>query len=129
MNTKYLECACDSAEHTLRFTLDVVDNEFAEIYVEVQLNQYLPWYKRVYRAVQYIFGYECKYGHFDTTILNNKNIPQLKDILEEFEHTRLGLVYNKEHCSCKELGEEHIEDVNIAAYAMSAAANLSILPH
>lgn len=80
--THYLECACDSDEHTLRFTLDKDDGE---IFTSVYLNQWLPWYKRVWRALRYVFGYRCKYGHWDCTIINREGARKLRAILDEFE--------------------------------------------
>lgn len=78
----YLECACSSVEHTLRFVLDKDDDE---IYVEMHLNPCLPWYKRVWQAVRYVFGYRCKYGHWNCTVINREGAKKLRAILDEFE--------------------------------------------
>lgn len=82
--THYLECACDSDEHTLRFTLDKDDGE---IFTSVYLNHWLPWHKRVWLAVRYVFGYRCKYGHWDCTIINREGAKKLRAILDEFERS------------------------------------------
>lgn len=80
--THYLECACSSDEHTLRFTLDKEDGE---IYTSVYLNRYLPWYKRAWHALRYVFGYHCKYGHWDCTVINREGAAKLRAILDEFD--------------------------------------------
>ena len=49
------------------------------------LNDWLPWYKRLYRAVKYIFGYKCKYGHWDVWIMDEKDIGRLREMVERFE--------------------------------------------
>lgn len=82
--THYLECACDSTEHVLRFTLD---RESDEIYTDVYLNPWLPWHKRAWRALRYVFGYRCKYGHWDCTIINREGAKKLRAILDEFERS------------------------------------------
>lgn len=80
--THYVECECTSAEHTLRFTIDVDDEV---IYTEVHLNPWQPWYKRVWMAVKYVFGYRCKYGNWDCTMLNVKQVEQLELVINTFK--------------------------------------------
>jgi hypothetical protein len=80
----YFECACFSDEHTLKFTLDK-DEEDPEIYTTVFLRHWNPWYRRVWIAIKYVFGYKCKYGHFDCFIMQPDDAKRLKGILEEFE--------------------------------------------
>ena len=85
----YVECSCDSDEHTLRYTFSIYDNkdqvsEDPVIYTSVYLNDWDPWYKRVWKAVKYVFGYRCKYGHWDTTSMNPMDAMKLRKLLEEF---------------------------------------------
>ncbi len=79
-DTQYFECQCSSAEHALVFTLD---QEESEIYTEVFLNNYRPWWKRVGVAVKYVFGYKCKYGHFDCFLMQNKDADRLITMLKK----------------------------------------------
>ena len=76
----YFECACGSSEHTLRFTLDKEDKE---IYTDVYLNQYRAWYMRLLVGIKYIFGYKCKYGHWDNWILYEPDIIRLRNMCDE----------------------------------------------
>ena len=78
LNIKYLECACYSSEHTLRFIYDQEENE---LYTEVHLNSY-GFVKRLLIAIKYIFGYQSKYGSFDCFIMNPKDRKKLIKILE-----------------------------------------------
>lgn len=80
--TYYVECACTSDEHTLRFTLDA---EEEGIYTSVYLNTYRQWYKRVWVAIKYIFGYHCIHGHWDCTLIDRDNIHQLKTVIQKFD--------------------------------------------
>jgi hypothetical protein len=81
--THYFECRCGSSEHTLRFTLDK-DPEDPSIYADVYLNQYRTWWKRFWVGVKYIFGYRCKYGHWDNWILVRSDAQRLRDMCDEF---------------------------------------------
>lgn len=80
---EYFECVCTSNEHTLR--ISYFDGEdFDELYVSIHLNPIWPWYKRVYHAIRYIFGYHCKYGHFEEASLGPTTAKRLRDLLEKF---------------------------------------------
>jgi hypothetical protein len=46
------------------------------------LNDFDPWYIRVWKAVKYVFGYKCKYGHWDTTVFDQDTTLRLKALLE-----------------------------------------------
>ena len=80
--TEYLECACTSNEHRLVFTLDPEDEEFP-IYVSTFLHSYYPWYKRIWVAIKYVFGYRSRYGHFDSMILGWPGVVQLYVMLSK----------------------------------------------
>ena len=62
----YLECACHSPEHTLQ--VEFIDDEPKMLCFYVGLTKEV-WYKRIWKAIKYIFGYQCQYGHFDEFIL------------------------------------------------------------
>lgn len=78
LETQHFDCACHSPEHTLRFAWDDEDNE---IYTEVYLRQYRNFFKRMWVAIKYVFGYTCKYGHWDCFIMQPKDAQRLKDML------------------------------------------------
>jgi hypothetical protein len=39
-------------------------------WIEVQLHQWRPWWKRVWVALRYVLGYESRYGHWDCTTID-----------------------------------------------------------
>ncbi len=79
LNMKYFECECESAEHTLRIiSEDVWDQDFPpELYVELQLNQRANFFRRCWLALRYIFGYECKFGHWDNISIRESDLEPL----------------------------------------------------
>ena len=84
----YLECDCSSAEHVIRYSFDpdakLNDPTDDYIYTTTFLNQYRSFWKRIWIAIKYIFGYKCKYGHFDCAMINKNEATSLRDFLNEF---------------------------------------------
>jgi len=78
METIHVECSCCSAEHVIRFIYDPDTNDF---YLEVQLTQYRNILKRIWVAIKYIFGYQCRYGHWDCWLLNPKDCDEIIKLL------------------------------------------------
>lgn len=79
-DTHYFECDCHSDEHVFKFTLD---KENADFYLHVYLNDFDRWYQRVWKAVKYVFGYKCKYGHWDVTMLDAEDVERLRDLCDK----------------------------------------------
>lgn len=82
MKNHFVVCVCETPEHTLRF---MYDEEEKELYTEVYLNQYRSFFKRVWVAVKYVFGYTSKYGHWDCTIISKPKADKLKAFLNNME--------------------------------------------
>jgi len=78
----YFTCMCGDAEHTLRF---VYVPEYGDLNTEVYLRQYRRWYKRLWLAIKYVFGYQSKYGAFDCTMLQREEYDKLRDLLNRSE--------------------------------------------
>jgi len=49
----YIPCECHSVDHVVRFTKD----EEWGVYVNVQLDPYLPFWRKVWVALKYVFGH------------------------------------------------------------------------
>ena len=79
-NTEYFDCKCSSPEHTLRFVYDEDD-----IYIEIYLRQYRNFFKRIWIAIKYIFGYKCQYGDWDCFILKEDDIQRMIRLLTKKE--------------------------------------------
>ncbi len=88
LKTEYFDCECSSAEHTLRFIylephkIGGVECP-AELYTEIHLNQYRNFFKRIWVAIKYVFGYKCQYGHWDVWTLNHNDCERLRDLVNK----------------------------------------------
>jgi hypothetical protein len=92
---EYFTCECGSDEHTLRFILDLDEHpvldrygnpypRMPELYTSVFLNHNDRWYHRLWRGIKYIFGYKCKYGHFDSFTMQEEDAKRLIFLVERF---------------------------------------------
>lgn len=84
---EYFECICDSNEHLVRvnyFVDEIFDREEDGIYIDLHLNGYYPWHKRIWYALKYIFGYHCKYGHWDCWNLKRQDAERFRDLLDRY---------------------------------------------
>jgi hypothetical protein len=80
-NQVIVECACNNPEHVLAFTLDTKE---AELIIEKRFMHYLPWHKRILKAIRYIFGYNPEFM-FDCTIINDpEQARKLMEISQSF---------------------------------------------
>lgn len=61
LETEFFECECHTPEHVVQFTFDPEDGE---LYMTVFLWKWAFW-KRVWIAIKYVFGYTSKFGDFD----------------------------------------------------------------
>lgn len=73
---RYLECECTSPEHTLRIARDE-DHTYITFFLEGG-----PWWRRLTNAVKYLFGYKCRYGHFDEIVLGEDKVRELVEALK-----------------------------------------------
>jgi len=79
--THHVICECHSPDHVLQFShMDDMDGD--EIcWTQVQLHQHRSFWQRLVVAVKYLFGYECRYGHWDCTVIDIKQGKLLRDYL------------------------------------------------
>ena len=88
----HIICACYSDEHTLRLTHFKADPErdsSDEVYWSVYLNPY-PWYKRLWVAVRYVFGYRSKFGSWDSgPMMGSGAVERLRTFLAGVDTRRL----------------------------------------
>ena len=74
-----LICECNSPEHSVLVFFDDDDN-YPLVYFEVHLKK-ISWYKRVLYGIKYIFGYQSKYGAFDTFIFKHTDTEKIEKIV------------------------------------------------
>jgi len=79
METEYFECQCDCSEHVLRF---VIDPDSGDVWSEVYLNHWHPWYQRLWIAIKYVCGRKSRYGAFDCTMLRLEDYPRFNSMLD-----------------------------------------------
>jgi hypothetical protein len=83
---EYFECSCHSPEHTLRFWFDD-DEDYPFVYASVFLGS-VPWRRRVWLGIRYIFGYKCRYGHFDEFLLRPEDADRLIAVAEALKKAK-----------------------------------------
>lgn len=90
MQTKYFECVCSCYLHNIRLVWFQDDwmkehNEEKELYIDIMLNHYQPFWKRIWIAIQYIFKKEsCR--PYDCVTLSYDEAIKLKDFIGELNN-------------------------------------------
>ena len=77
--TDIMVCKCNSTEHQL---VIMIDREYKEVSIDVHLCNHDNFFKRLWTGLKYAFGYQCKYGAFDSVILDNNNYRPLKNAID-----------------------------------------------
>jgi hypothetical protein len=77
------ECDCKDPEHILMVNY-FPDEDYTELYLSVQLTQHRSFLKRCWVALKYIFGYECKYGHWDCHSFKKENVKALVTLFNKY---------------------------------------------
>ena len=79
IQVEFFTCACNDNEHLLQISYDPDEND---LWVEVHLgHQSLP--KRIWNAIKYVFGYKCKYGCFESWLLDEKHTDRMIEVLKK----------------------------------------------
>ena len=82
--TYYFQCNCSSQEHTFGVEFDIEEKEVA---IHLQLTQPRNFLRRLVIAVKYLFGYECRYGHWDVTLMNEEKFMDFYNIMTRYVYT------------------------------------------
>lgn len=81
MEHHHIVCSCHSPEHIVEFVVNDEPDDPDLFWVQVQLRQWRPWWKRVWVALRYVFGYQCRYGHWDSASVSREEATKLRDYL------------------------------------------------
>ena len=92
--TEYYQCKCHDVgcvvgvstvywEGTDKFPTD------KDMAIYIQLSPYLPFYKRVYYGLRYMFNRTPQGYHWGETLIRDEDIPRLKAQIEEYENYRV----------------------------------------
>lgn len=84
-------CECHSTEHQFLVCYLPGDDkyEYDELSLEVHLTPKHGFWKRLWGAIKYVFGYRSRYGNWDSVIINPDDIDKLHEILEYYKQSRL----------------------------------------
>lgn len=79
-HTEVFLCDCGSPEH--QFIVYYFDDyNYPEVDVVIHLAK-KPFWKRVWYAIKYIFGYQSSYGAFDSIIINPDDADRLQKVVD-----------------------------------------------
>jgi len=78
---KILLCDCNSTEHQI--VISHIEGENS-VYCHIHLNS-RPFLSRLKYGLKYIFGYKCKYGHWEEFIFAPEHVKELKEIIKILE--------------------------------------------
>lgn len=71
--SEILICECHSSEHQIIITYCNEDNIY---YGHIHLTNRSFW-SRLVNGIKFIFGYKCKYGHWDEFVFTNRHSDKL----------------------------------------------------
>ena len=86
---RHIECMCGDSSHVTRFVwwrweCDPKDPYWDELSVETQMNIKWPWWRRVWLAVRYVFGMQCRYGHWNEASFGRNEVKKLIEVCQEY---------------------------------------------
>jgi hypothetical protein len=85
---EHFECNCHSENHVIRIRYHSEDHNttLPDYYtINVQMNVYLPWYKRLYEAFKYVFN--AQHAGWDYTLISAESdeFERLQEFLSQHE--------------------------------------------
>ena len=87
---KIFICECHSLNHIFSFWYD---DEYHDIHFEPHLITYRNIFKRIWRAIGYVFGRKSNYGDFDSMIFNRDDYTVIRAFLDRAEIDSFYSVY------------------------------------
>lgn len=92
---EFFVCECSDITHQMLYTdFPNADGSYDVAYLEIHMAQSEPWYKRIWIAIKYVFGYRTKYGHWDTILFKDADLIRFRNALNKSIKNR-GLVVKK----------------------------------
>ena len=78
-------CSCHDQEHIIFLNYWTDDDTLdADLTVEPHLNPEWRWWRRIWLAVKYVFGYRSRYGEYESISLNRKTARAVYDFIGRF---------------------------------------------
>lgn len=78
---KLFICSCNSIEHQLVISY-YTDEKDREVYCSIHLIPESNIFKRIWKAIKYIFGHRSIYGDFDEFIFKPKDADKLQEVVD-----------------------------------------------
>ena len=78
---KLFICSCNSVEHQL-ITTYFTEEKGGYVYCSVHLKPESNVFKRIWKAVQYMFGHRSNYGDFDEFIFKPEDADSLQQVVD-----------------------------------------------
>lgn len=78
-------CDCGDISHQFVVSWCPDDSDYNDLmYFEIHLNQTKGFWKRLWIAIQYVFGHRSNFGAFDEILLNKHSAKRLHEELNKF---------------------------------------------
>lgn len=75
-------CECCDPYHMIRVGIYDLDGNMPEFYMQVTADNFMPWHKRVWVAIKFVFGYPSLKWH--GVILNYRDVRLLQEKIDEY---------------------------------------------
>lgn len=82
MEREIFVCSCGSLEHQVSFWWD---EEAKTLYCEPHLVTHNSFFKRMWVAIKYVFGYTSRFGTWDSTIFEQDDLVKLNAFLRGYD--------------------------------------------
>lgn len=80
----YFECSCSSKEHTFCVTSEESSDDWPpELFISLQLTQPRNLFNKLITSIKYLFGYKCRFGHWDVASLGEDETNRLIVLLHQ----------------------------------------------
>jgi hypothetical protein len=81
-------CACGSLDHVIQFHMD---EEYGELHIDVMLNHYLPWWRRLWLACRYVTGWGAGpvRARYDSFLFDERDLGALEGAIRRIQVARV----------------------------------------
>lgn len=85
--TKLFICSCNSVEHQLIISY-FTDEKNGEVYCSIHLKPESNIFKRIWKAIKYVFGHRSIYGDFDEFIFKPDDADSLQQVVNYLKQNK-----------------------------------------
>lgn len=95
----YIQCECSSDEHLVklsRWKNDSGDPDDDWVSLTVHLHAWEGFFRRIWVAIKFVFGYRCRYGEWDEVVISPSDFDKFIQFFEAAKKDHEKTTY---HCS------------------------------